>query len=72
MKSLFFAVCLLAFPPLFSQEINQDINTITIKGVGFNQVVSKLMSHGYSIEKLDSKSSMVRTGYTKYNSKTSS
>jgi hypothetical protein len=50
---------------LFSQGINQDINTITIKGVTFNQVVSRLVTSGYTIDALDGKSETVRTTFQK-------
>jgi hypothetical protein len=50
---------------LFSQGINQDINTITIKGISFKQVVTHLMNNGYTIEHLDSKAETVSTKYSK-------
>ncbi|HEX4851991.1 MAG TPA: hypothetical protein VFV08_14350 [Puia sp.] len=55
-----------------SQDINQDINTITIKGITFNQVVSHLIKHGYSISHLDNKANTIRTNFSKCTSKTAS
>ncbi|PWT74475.1 MAG: hypothetical protein C5B59_11085 [Bacteroidetes bacterium] len=59
-------------PAAFSQDlnINQDINTITVKGVTFNQVVSRLLSHGYAIKNLDNKNKTVHTSFSKCKSKT--
>jgi hypothetical protein len=64
-KSLFIISFLFNYSTLFSQEINQDINTITVKGVSFMQVVTRLMNSGYTIENLDSKNETVRTKYSK-------
>jgi hypothetical protein len=50
---------------LFSQGINQDINTITVKGVTFKQVVSRLVTSGYTIDALNDKSETVRTKFLK-------
>lgn len=57
---------------LFAQDINQDINTITIKGITFDQVVTHLTKSGYSIRKLDDRTKTVQTHYLKYQSKSSS
>lgn len=54
----------------FCQDINQDINTITVKGVTFNQVLSRLLSSGYSIDHLDNNSKTIRTKFSKCSSKT--
>jgi hypothetical protein len=50
---------------VFSQEINQEINTITVKGVSFRQVLSQLLINGYAFEHLDSKANTVQTRFYK-------
>ena len=72
MKLLILIFCTLIFSGLHGQEINQDINTITIKGVSFNQIINHLQKSGYSIETLDNKRKTVRTKFFRYSSKTSS
>ncbi len=57
---------------LFCQEINQDINTIAVKGVTFNQVLTKLRNSGYAIDKLDDHTKTVSTRFSKYASRTAS
>jgi len=53
------------YSSLFSQDINQDINTITVKGVTFRQVLSRLLSSGYVISTVDTKSEKVSTKFSK-------
>jgi hypothetical protein len=66
LKLLFLTVFAFNYAFLFSQGINPEINTITVKGVTFRQVVNHLLSSGYAIAKLDNKSETVRTGFLKY------
>jgi hypothetical protein len=56
---------ILIYSNLFSQDINQDINKITVKGVSFKQVLSRLLSSGYVIENLDNRSQTVRTKFSR-------
>jgi hypothetical protein len=68
LRPLFLLVLTLIYSGIFSQGINQDINTITVKGVGFRQVVDGLLKRGYSIEKTD-RSKIVKTRYSKIDAK---
>jgi len=72
LKLLFLTLLICICANLFAQDINQDINTITVKGITFNQVLSHLAKSGYSIGKLDNKSKTVQTNFLRYNSRTSS
>jgi hypothetical protein len=53
------------FGHLYSQQINQEINTIAVKGITFNQVISHILSSGYAIDALDTKTESIRTKFTK-------
>ena len=64
-RLLFLIVFIFFYLNLFSQGINQEINTITVKGVTFNQVVSHLVGSGYTIDALNNKSETVRTKFLK-------
>jgi hypothetical protein len=69
LKLTLYISCLFICSNLFSQEINQDINTITVKGVSFRQVLSRLLSNGYVIENLDTSSQTVKTMFSRSSSK---
>ena len=65
LKLLFLIAFAFIYSGLFSQGINQDINTITVKGVTLVQVVSRLLGSGYTIADLVIKSETVRTKFSK-------
>lgn len=44
-----------------SAQIPKEVNTIIIKGVGFNQVCNALLDSGYAIQKKDNELFTVRT-----------
>lgn len=66
LRPLLTVVLIFMYSALFSQDINQGINTITVKGVTFKQVADRLVSSGYVIGRMDSKSKTIQTAYSKY------
>ncbi len=66
LKMFLLATSTLFVPSLYCQEINQEINTIAVKGVTFNQVIDHLSAIGYSVETLDSQYRIVKTKLAKF------
>lgn len=49
----------------FSQDIPKNANTITVKGVGFDNAVNILLDSGYKIDKIDKEYYTIQTEYKK-------
>jgi hypothetical protein len=58
------AACI--YTVVFSQEINQEINTVAVKGITFGQVVDDLSKNGYCFETLDTQYKMVKTKLARF------
>ena len=71
MKSRLLIALLFYCSNLFAQDfnINENINTITVKGVTFKKVQDQLVKHGYIISKCDGQSKNIQTRFGRYNLK---